>query len=352
MTSAPRDGERPPNGARVDVSVLTPVLNEEAFIRDTVAAMRKQQFEGEIEFLFMDGRSEDRTRAVLEEVAAEDRRIRVLDNPDRRTAHGLNVGLSNARGDFIARMDAHTYYPPDYLAKGVERLRRGDVEWVSGPQTPRGAGDWSRRVALALGSPLGVGGSKKWATDREIELDSGVFCGVWRRATLEQYGGWDEGWPVNQDSELAARFQADGRRLVCLPELAADYVPRDSLKLLARQYWRYGYYRAKTSRRHPHSMRRSHVLAPGLTLTLACALLGPRKLRPFARAGAAAYVVAAVGTSIRIAERPRDRAALPLVFATMHVAWGLGFLVGSVAFGPPLAGLARLMRPGTGGGES
>src|SRR3954470_2055961 len=113
--------------AEIDVSVLTPVLNEEAHIRDTVASMVRQEFDGEIEFIFIDGASEDRTRAILEDLAAEDPRIRVLDNPNRTTAYGLNVGLAASRGRFVARMDGHTSYPPRYLADGVERLARADV---------------------------------------------------------------------------------------------------------------------------------------------------------------------------------------------------------------------------------
>src|SRR3954470_18977963 len=106
----------------VDVSVLTPVLDEEQHIRDTVASMRRQRFDGEIEFLFMDGRSTDRTRAILEELAVEDPRIRVLDNPARHTAGGLNLGLRAARGEYVARIDAHTRYPAHYLSRGIERL--------------------------------------------------------------------------------------------------------------------------------------------------------------------------------------------------------------------------------------
>src|SRR4051794_18594493 len=117
----------------IDVSVLTPVLNEEEHIRQTVASMREQQFDGSIEFIFIDGRSDDATRAILEELAVDDPRIRVLDNPDRTTAFGLNVGLAAARGRFVARMDGHTEYPPSYLADGVRRLARGDVAWVAGP---------------------------------------------------------------------------------------------------------------------------------------------------------------------------------------------------------------------------
>jgi succinoglycan biosynthesis protein ExoA len=340
-----------PDGHAVDVSVLIPVLNEEAHIRDTAAAMLDQRFDGEIEFLFVEGRSTDRTRALLEELAERDSRVRVLDNPARRTPNALNVGLRAARGEFVARMDAHTYYPPEYVARGVERLRRGDVEWVSGPQVADGNGRWSRRVTLALGSRLGVGGSSKWQVQQETELDSGVFAGVWRRSTLERFGGWDEGWPANQDSELAARVLGAGGRIVCLPELGARYVPRDSLRGLARQYRRYGFYRAKTSRRHPDSMRRSHLLPPGLVLTVLCAGLGPAPLRRPARGGLAVYAASVLGASVAAAKSARasDVLALPAVFATMHLAWGVGFLAGCARFGPPVAALARIV--GLGGAD-
>ena len=221
---------------RVDVSVLVPVRNERAYIEEVLAAMRAQQFDGSVEFLLVDGRSEDGTRAILDDIAAVDERVRVLDNPDRTTPSALNVGLRAARGEFIARMDAHSYYPPLYVAKGVDRLRRGDVEWVSGPALPSGGGRVARLVSLALGSRLGAGASRKWAGGAETEMDTGVFAGVWKRSTLERHGGWDEGWPANQDSELAARVLGDGGRIVCLPELAARYVPRDTVSGLARQY--------------------------------------------------------------------------------------------------------------------
>ena len=120
--------------------MLVPVRDEEACIRETAAAMRAQGFDGAIEFLFCDGRSRDRTRAILAEVEREDTRVRTLDNPGRTIPSGLNVGLRAARGEFVARMDAHSYYPPNYVASGVERLRRGDVAWVSGPAQPRATG--------------------------------------------------------------------------------------------------------------------------------------------------------------------------------------------------------------------
>jgi glycosyltransferase involved in cell wall biosynthesis len=332
----------------VDVSVLTPVLNEEAHIRATVASMVRQEFDGAIEFLFIDGRSSDRTRAILEELAVSDPRIRVLDNPDRTTAFALNIGLAAARGRYVARMDGHTEYPPSYLADGVRRLARGDVVWVAGPQIPRGEGVWSRRVALALETGLASIGSKRWGdgSSEEIELDTGVFTGVMPRSVLEAHGGWDSGFPINQDSELAARVLAAGQRIVQLPSMGAGYVPRNSLKSLARQYYRYGLYRGKTARFHANSLRRSHLLAPGLVLALAGSLVLPRPLRGLARAAVGAYFAAVVAASARAAaaapDRAGDAATLPLVFVVMHGAWGSGFVVSVWKHGPPLGALARV----------
>jgi glycosyltransferase involved in cell wall biosynthesis len=350
------NGTGQPDG-QMDVSVLVAVRNEEGFVRQTVAAMQAQRFHGRIEFLFVEGRSDDRTREILEQLAETDHRIRILDNPARQLASALNVGLRNARGEFVVQMDAHTYYPPDYVEKGVERLRRGDVTWVTGPPIPYGVNDWSRRVALALGSWLGTGGSNKWpsrldavaarngAVD-EIELDTSVFAGIWRRTTLEELGGWDEGWPVNHDSELAARVLERGGRIVCLRELGSRYVPRGSLSGLARQYFRYGFYRGKTSARHPASMRRSHLLAPAVTVAVGASLAGPRPLRKLSRAGAGVYAGAVLAASAGASRggEPGDRWALPAVFATMHLAWGLGFLAACARFGPPFAAIARALR--------
>ncbi len=326
----------------VDVSVLVPVYNEARHIAETAARMCEQRLDASVEFLFVDGGSDDGTRQLLEEIERRDQRVRVLDNPARTIPVALNIGLRCARGEFIARMDAHTYYPPDYLARALERLRRGDATWVSGPALPRGFGRWSKRVELALGTWLGVGDAnfRRMATD-EFETYTG-FTGMLRRSTLLGHGGWDEESAVNEDGELAARIRAAGGRIVCMPELRASYVPRDSLPSLARQYWRYGQYRARTSYLHPESMRISNLAAPALALALLLRLVGPRPIARLAGGGLAAYAVAVSAVTASSARRAPtgDAIALPLVFATMHIAWGMGFLVGSLRFGPPLEATA------------
>jgi succinoglycan biosynthesis protein ExoA len=331
-------------GATVDCSVLVPVRDEERHIASSLAAMRAQRFDGQLEFIFADGASSDRTRAMLEAAAAADPRIRIYANPRRTVTSGLNVALGHARGRWVARMDAHTRYPDDYLARGVARLQAGGTRWVSGPQLPQGDGPVSRAVSLALGTDLGRSGSRKWAAAAdgeapEYELDAGVFTGVWERASLLEYGGWDERWRVNEDSEMAGRFLARGERLICIPAMAATYAPRDSLPRLWRQYFVYGEYRARTARRHPETMRRQHLVAPALALTVAVAAAGPRRRgRAVARLALGLYAASVGREGVRAlpVARPRGDAALvPVVLATMHLAWGAGTLAGMARFGPP-----------------
>jgi GT2 family glycosyltransferase len=338
----------------VDCSILVPVYNEERYIERSWAAMRRQRFTGRLEFLFVDGPSSDRTREILERLAGEDDRIRVLDTHQRAVSSGLNVALANARGTWVARMDAHTAYPDDYISLGVARLGRGGTRWVSGPQLPQGHGPVSRAVALALASPIGRGGSRKWGVrgerdEPEFELDSGVFCGVWERATLLEYGGWDERWPRNEDSELAARFLERGERLICVPAMAAEYVPRDSLTGLWRQYRSYGQYRARTSRQHPDAMRPSHLLAPAIVVTAAATIAAPSPWRQLARLGFGAYAGAlavAGARSLPRAASAGDAALVPAVLATMHFAHGVGTIDGGRMYGAPLAALARMAGQG------
>ncbi len=343
----------------VDCSILVPVLNEARFIEPMVAAMRAQRFDGRLEFVFADGGSSDRTREILGELAGEDPRIRVFDNPRGTVSSGLNVALREARGTWAARMDGHSVYPADYVAHGIARLQRGDSSWISGPQRPRGHNPVSRAIGLALESPLGRGGSRKWspptphtgptpttpaedAPDGEFELDTGVFGGVWRRQTLLDYGGWDERWDKNEDSEMAARFLRRGERLVCLPSMSADYAPRDSLRGLWRQYFDYGRFRALTARHHPRSMRRSHLIAPALVADAALALT-PGRVGTLARVGCAAYAAALVASGLQAASRADpvgDALLVPAVLAAMHGAHGAGELAGAARYGPPWAALA------------
>ena len=327
------------------VAVLVPVLDEARHLERALTSIGEQELDGEFEILVIDGGSSDGSREVVAAVAQADGRIRVLDNPAGRTPNALNIGLHEARGTYVVRMDAHAHYPRDYIARGIERLEQGDVACASGPQLPVGERPTGRAVALALQSPLGVGGARfRRPSTHEEDVDSG-FCGVWRRDLLLELGGWDEDWPVNQDAELAARIRGRGGRIVCVPAMAARYVTRPSLRALARQYWRYGQYRVKTAGRHPTGLRRSHILPPGLVGIVASCALPTRLVRPL-RWALALYGTVLLAEGQRMARRRHSSRELGVrmtaALATMHLSWGIGFLEGCRRFGVPWRALTGL----------
>jgi len=327
--------------------VLIPVYNEQKHLEHAATAMLGQRFDAPVEFLFIDGHSTDRSPQILAQLAQRDARVRVLDNPARGTTAALNVGLRHARGEIICRMDAHTYFPPDYVAVGVRRLSLGDVANVSGPALATGAGGWSDAVALALNTLFGTGGAAfRRSRPVEFEVDTGC-AGVWRTETLVTAGGWDEEWVADEDFELAARLRSRGGRLVCVPGMAASYIPRDTLLGLARQYWRYGYYRPMTARRHPLSMRRSQAAPPVLALAATLSAFGPWTSRLAGRAGLGAWLLATLLVAVQAARRGgrrRDAIRLPIVFGVMHYSYGFGFLAGCGRMGIPLTAIRGLIK--------
>jgi hypothetical protein len=145
---------------------------------------------------------------------------------------------------------------------------------------------------------------------------------------------------------MAGRFLAEGEKLICLEAMGAWYVPRDSLRALWRQYLRYGEFREKTALRHPQTMRRSHLLAPGVVATSLVALAAPRPLRRVARMGLGLYAGALAGAAVSVtggAQERGDVLCVPAVLAVMHFAHGSGALLGVRRYGPPLAALARVL---------
>jgi succinoglycan biosynthesis protein ExoA len=332
----------------LDVSVIIPVRNEASVLAETARSMLAQRFDGTLEFIFVDGESDDGSVEILAELSAADHRVTVLTNPARIEPAALNIGVRHARGTYVSLLNAHCRFPDDYLAQGVARLQAGDATWVTGPAIPLGRDRFSTAVASALVLPLGAGGSNKWRdadapAEDELELDTGLFAGVVRRATLESLGPFDEQWTVNHDSEMAGRVLDAGGRIVQLFSMGAYYHPRANPRGLWRQYWRFGYYRVRTSQRHPVALRRFHLAAAVLALTPVAALLAPRALARPARLGLAVYGAGLARAVAGVRGDLPARTATAGALATMHFGWGTGFLAGIARYGLPLRGILRLL---------
>jgi glycosyltransferase involved in cell wall biosynthesis len=220
------------------VSVIVPVLNEERHLRDAVAMILAQDYSGPFEVVLALGPSTDRTDEVAAALVAQDARVRTVANPSGKTPEALNAAIGASSGEVVVRVDGHAEIPADYVSTAVAELLRVDADNVGGIMDAQGTDDFTRAVAAAMRSPIGVGNSRFHVGGGAGEADT-VYLGVFRRAALERVGGYDTHFARAQDWEMNHRIRDTGGKVWFTPDLRVTYRPRSSLKALGRQYFHY-----------------------------------------------------------------------------------------------------------------
>ena len=318
-------------------TVVVPIRNEVRSIDTTLSDIVAQTYEN-LEVLVVDGESDDGTRELLERWVASDDRIRVLTNPKRTAASALNVGLAEARGQWLIRVDGHVRIPSNYVEVIVGHLASGRWGGVGGRKDAVGSGPAAEAISAVLGSPWGVGGSRYHYAQESVEVDHVPF-GAYPVELARELGGWDQRLVANQDFEFDARVREAGYRLLVDPAIATDWHCRERIVDLARQYLRYGRGKADVARLHPRTFRVRHGAPPALVASLLVGVV----IIPWSKAPLVilltTYGLVVVVASAAVARSVRSgagRIRVPAALVTTHVAWGTGFWMG----------VARLARHG------
>ena len=318
------------------VTVIVPCYNEQETIHLLLDSLCNQTYPvNDFEVVIADGMSSDRTREVITDFkcAQPHLDVRVVDNPQRTIPAGLNRALAAAQGKWIIRLDAHSIPQPDYIERSILALQQGLGENVGGVWEirPFGNSAQARAIAAVASHPLAVGDAH-YRFGTRPQLTDTVPFGAYERSYIAQLGGYDEELLTNEDYELNTRIRAQGGRIWLDPAIRTVYFARPNLGALWRQYWRYGYWKARMLRRNPHSLRWRQVIPPLFALGLGILGLLAMFWRP-ARYGLASIVLIYVGVllvaGLQIAWKKKDISILPiapLAIAVMHLAWGTAFL--------------------------
>ncbi|MBQ3526602.1 MAG: glycosyltransferase family 2 protein [Akkermansia sp.] len=105
--------KRPNSEACIKVSVIIPVYKAEKYISETIVSLRRQTLK-ELEFIFIDDKSNDNSFNIIQESAKVDSRIVLIQNNSNIGAGASrNKGIEIARGDFIAFMDLDDLLSPN-----------------------------------------------------------------------------------------------------------------------------------------------------------------------------------------------------------------------------------------------
>lgn len=322
------------------VSVIMPVLNEERHLEAAVAQILHQDYQGELEIVMAVGPSKDRTQEVADALSAKYPNVIVVANPTGKTPAALNSAITHATGQVVVRVDGHAMIPADYVTCGVLTLRETGADNVGGIMAAKGTTPFEEAVARAMTSKFGVGGAA-FHVGGQAGPALTVYLGCFRADALARVQGYDESMERAQDWEMNLRIRQTGGSVWFTPTMQVEYRPRPTVAALARQYHDYGRWRREVARRHPETLSLRYLAAPAAVVFTAAGLItggvglatGINWLAIVGYAMPIGYILANLAACfITVASKPSMamRAALwlPAVFATMHGAWGLGFLRG------------------------
>jgi GT2 family glycosyltransferase len=257
----------------------------------------------------------------------------VIDNPAQTIPAGLNQAILAANGEYFVRLDAHSNPDPEYISLSLRALERGYGANVGGVISIQAADQgWiARSIAIAAGHPLGVGDARYRIGSDAREVDTIAF-GAFRASLIDEVGLFDESLLTNEDYEFNVRIRKIGKKIWLDPDIKATYIARKSLRALAAQYWRYGYWKARMLLRYPETLRWRQIA--GL-FVLSWIVLGLLSIWfPIARwlliteggIYGTALLVSGLGSAIGN-QSFLIGIGVPLAISTMHFSWGSGFLV-------------------------
>ncbi len=314
------------------ISVVMPIYNEEKYIENCIDSLLLQDYPQEcMEWIFVDGMSSDRTRELIEAyIEKHPKLIKILSNPNKTVPYAMNIGIKEARGKYIIRLDAHADYNTDYISKCVYYLDTTDADNVGGVAETKSKGFVGNAIAKMLSSRFGVGNSE-FRTNGESGYVDTVPFGAFRREVFEKWGGYDERLTRNQDNEMNYRIRKNGGKIYLSSDIKLSYYCRDSIKSISDMAVKNGMWNVITMKLCPGSMRVRHFIPLAFLLSLIILPITSIIYHPIWWLFAfemTLYFALDCLCSAKQASGIKEFILLVLLFPVFHITYGAGSLEG------------------------
>lgn len=313
-------------------SVIIPVYNEEKYIANCLESLLNQSFpKDEMEILFIDGNSDDHTISIINTLSERvPNNIKVINNPNRTQAYAMNIGIREAKGKYIIRMDAHADYQEDYIQECVKILNTGMYDNVGGIAETRARSEYGEIVALMMSSKFGVGNSQ-FRTSKVGGLVDTVPFGAFRRDYLEKIGGFDVRLDRNEDNEINYRIRSNGGKIFLSPTIRFTYYCRETLNGILQMAFQNGKWTVITSKYCPGAMSIRHIIPLAFVLSLFGMGIGGFFFPPLwflLGLELSLYAVLDLYFSVKATKNIKKILQLIPLFFLFHFTYGLGSIYG------------------------
>ncbi|NVO29196.1 glycosyltransferase family 2 protein [Donghicola sp. C2-DW-16] len=265
------------NKARV--LIVIPTLNEELYISNVLDSLSKFCADYDAPIIVVDGGSTDQTRRIVEESAAINPRIVLMDNPDRLQSAAVNLAVRvyGDSYDILIRMDAHAVYPADYCSVLIEEAEATLAASVVTRMHAVGHSGMQLIIATAQNSTFGNGGSPHRNKTNGQWVEHGHHA-LMRMEAFKAVDGYDASFSHNEDAELDYRLRKAGYRIWLTCRTEVTYFPRRTVQSLFKQYFKFGQGRARTLTKLCIRPAARQILAAALAPALLSSILVPMEL--------------------------------------------------------------------------
>ncbi len=319
-----------------NITIICPIYNEEKYIAKCIDSIIYQDIDismNSIELLLVDGMSNDRTREIIAAYQKKYTWIKVIDNPEKIVPVAMNLGIKNAKGDIIIRIDAHANFPNNYISELIlylEKLNADNVGAVC-ETLPANNTIKAQAIATALQSSFGMGNSYfRIGASQIMEVDTVPF-GCFRKTLFEKIGLYDEELIRNQDDELNARIIKNGGKIYLIPNLIVKYFARDNISKIRTMFYQYGLFKPLVNKKlgNPATIRQFFppIFVSGLIIGLILCTINPIFLYIYISV-LGIYFISSICFAIKDAKALREIFYLPFIFLNIHMAYGWGYILG------------------------
>ena len=323
------------------VSALIVVRNEESRIAKCLESLLKQDDPANrFEIIVIDGESTDATLDVVKKTAEIIRNekmipsLRVVSNPKHFLASGWNIGIREAKGEYVVRPDAHAYVETDFISKSVETmLSVGDAACVGGQMITLSDTRSGELIKEALSSPFGVGGSRFRYSKEPGYVDT-VAYGLYKKSVFDQIGYFNEALIRTQDNDLHRRMRDAGMKFYLNPEIRSYYYSRNTIKKLILQQFNNGKWTMINFLLRPGKMSVRHFIPLGFVLFLIASIIAGAFVNTIWWLSAAAlclHIFCGLFFACRRTKVVSHIFALPVIFLIVHFVYGIGSIAGFFA---------------------